>query len=461
MSGKQGKADSPLDNDDLFTAAAQLLKEARYKEAIAACNELLARGVESPGLWVNLGLALFGAQLFPASAVALKRAVDSGPEHAPFWTSYGNVLTALDRTEEALAAHVRAVELAPDSYHSRCFYALALREAARYEDSVVQFDKALSFKPGDVEAQWWRRDALLCLGRIPEGWKDRELRWQRGLQEPKYGAPRWRGEDLAGKTILLYAEEGHGDNILCSRYIPLIKAKGARILLFARAPLRRLFGSIPGVDRLVEEGNLGEIIHYRCSLMSLPEVFNTSLDTIPLPAPLWVPDTVPPPVAEILDAGKNRFRVGIVWSGNPAFFDNRKRATRLERFLPLAEIPGVQLYSLQKGEAERELGACGAEGLVPALGPHLQDFADTAAVLRKLDLIIMTDSGVAHLAGALGRPVWNLLAFNAYWLYLTQRADSPWYSSMRLFRQPRAGDWDAVFANVRSELARAVKLKKS
>ena len=201
--------------------------------------------------------------------------------------------------------------------------------------------------------------------------------------------------------------------------------------------------------------------HYRCALMSLPEAFETSLDSIPPPAPLWVPGILPGQVANMIEAGKNRFRVGIVWSGNPAFHDNRRRAARLECFLPLAEAPGVQLYSLQKGEAERELADSGAQGLVPALGPYLEDFADTAAVIRQLDLIIMTDSGVAHLAGALGRPVWNLLPFNAYWLYLTQRADSPWYSSMRLFRQPRAGDWESVFKTVRSELAAAVELKRS
>ena len=168
---------------------------------------------------------------------------------------------------------------------------------------------------------------------------------------------------------------------------------------------------------------------------------------------------MPPRVSHLLALGQKRLKVGIIWSGNVAFFNNRKRAVDVTRFLPLAEIPGVQLYSLQKGPRENDLAACGADELILKLGPELNDFSETAAVLKQLDLVIMTDSSVAHLAGSLGVPVWNLLSRSAYWLYLTEREDSPWYPSMHLFRQPKAGDWDSVFNKVKSALEKAANAK--
>jgi hypothetical protein len=167
-------------------------------------------------------------------------------------------------------------------------------------------------------------------------------------------------------------------------------------------------------------------------------------------------EKLPEGAAQLLALGKGRVKVGIIWSGNPEFPVNFKRAVPFSRMLPLAEVPGVQLYSLQMGVPEKELIDAGAKGLVLDLAPHLKDFADTAAVLQELDLVIMTDSSVAHLAGSLGRPVWNLLDFSPYWLYLHKREDSPWYPSMRLFRQPTPGDWESVFERVAEELGKAI-----
>ncbi len=167
---------------------------------------------------------------------------------------------------------------------------------------------------------------------------------------------------------------------------------------------------------------------------------------------LDVRDTVAPEVLRLLRLAENRFKIGIVWSGNPHFVENHKRATGITPFLHLATVPGVQLFSLQKSPQEEDISSAGAEALVTKLGPYLHDFADTAAVLRRLDLVIMTDSSVAHLAGTIGSPVWNLLSFRPFWLYQSKRLDSPWYPSMRLFRQTRPGDWGSVFAEVFQEL---------
>ncbi len=206
--------------------------------------------------------------------------------------------------------------------------------------------------------------------------------------------------------------------ILASRCLPLVKQRGAQVILESCRPaLHKLFKTVPGIDRFLEEGAIGEALDYHTSLLSLPGIFGTELASIP-PTVKLCPDKNPPAAAaHLLHLGKDRLRVGIIWSGSPNFKANYKRAAAFSRFLPLAEIPSVQLYSLQKEAAAEELPAAGAEGLVFDLAPHLKDFAETAAVLEELDLVIMTDSSVAHLAGTLGRPVWNLLSFDPYWVY--------------------------------------------
>jgi hypothetical protein len=263
---------------------------------------------------------------------------------------------------------------------------------------------------------------------------------------------RWDGRDFHDKTILLCAEQGFGDTILSSRYVPMLKKRGGRIVFVCDKNLHRLFQSVPGIDRMVEPGVITDPFDCHISIMSLPGIFETELGSIP-PAPdLYIPDKSPPAAQRLLDMAVDRFRVGIVWSGRTTFKQNYKRAVSVERFLPLARVPGVQLYSLQKGPCEQELAAAGAQELVLELGPHLNDFADTASVLRQLDLVIMTDSSVAHLAGSLGCPVWNLLPYHAYWLYLSEREDCPWYPSMTFIRQTEPGNWDTVFKKAAMKL---------
>jgi hypothetical protein len=222
-----------------------------------------------------------------------------------------------------------------------------------------------------------------------------------------------------------------------------------------------LFQALPGVDRLIGSENISDKIDYHVPLMSLPALSGTEISSIPPAQNFYVPQKPPAEAARLLNLAQDRFKVGIIWSGSPTYHDNRNRAVPFTRFLPLAEIPGVQLYSLQKGPQEKELVDSGASGLVLELGPHLKDFADTADVLKQLDLVIMTDSSTAHLAGSINCPIWNLLAFRSYWVYLLDREDSPWYPSMRLFRQPQPGDWDSVFKKAATELKKAVHLKKS
>lgn len=438
---------------DLFKKASDMLAEGKYEESLEIFHLLLPLALKEPAIWGNIGVALRKLDKHEAALACVRRALELQPDNASFMTNAGNCLVALDRRDEALGYHSRAVKLSPDDFNIRLNYAFALREFLLLDEALEQINLACKMQPDHNEAAWERGIILRSMGRFEEGWPDFEARWKRNhKKEPVYGAPKWQGEDLTGKTILISEEQGFGDTILCARYIPLVKARGARVLLGCRPALHRLFREIPGVDRLVEAGPLGERFDYHIPIMSLPRIFNTGLSNVPPVPSFQASAQMPAKAAELLKSGEGRFRVGIVWSGNPAFQENRKRAVSINRFLPLAGIKNVQLYSLQKGAGEEQLAASGAQALIPALGPMMGDFAETAATIRNLDLIIMTDSSVAHLAGSLNVPVWNLLHYRPYWLYGMTGETTPWYPSMRLIRQPSPGDWDPVFARVAADL---------
>jgi hypothetical protein len=411
--------------------------------------------------WNNLASILRKLGHFEAAAACAKRAVDLSPQDYPGLSNYGNALVALDRKTDSLVVHAEAVRHCPNDFVIRKNYGLALRAFGKYEEALFQFNAACALEPRNADIELERSMACLQLGKFEEGWKAVESRCQLDWMKCRHlNQVRWDGSNFQGKTVLLCAEQGFGDTILCSRYIPMLKMRGGRIVFVCKKNLHRLFQSIHGIDRLVEPGVITDPFDYHISIMSLPGIFKTDLDSIPPVPYLSVPDKPPSAAQQLLDLAAGKFRVGIVWSGSTTFKGNRKRAVSVRRFLPLAETPGVQLYSLQKGACEQELVDAGAQGLILELGPHLNDFADTAAVLKQLDLVIMTDSSVAHLAGSLGCPIWNLLPYHAYWLYLSEREDCPWYPSMTLIRQPEPGDWDTVFEKAAAKLRQAVSSRK-
>ena len=428
-------------------------KQEKDQEAAQSYRQMLLQtDPNHVSSWRNLGAILRKQDHFEASVACLKRALELLPDSPETLTNLGNTLTDMDRMEPALEAHAKAVAGQPNNFTMRKNYAVALRKFGHLKEALAQLEKVFQLKPDDEKTRWEYAIICLHLGLFKQGWEAIEVRWKLGLKDRAYDVPRWHGEDLTGKTILIYKEQGFGDTILCSRYIPMVKARGGRVLFECQKQLHRLFQTIPGIDMMAELGAIKEPFDYHVPMLSLPWIFNTDETSIPLPPPLFVPDAPPPEAKRLLDLGKGRFKVGIIWSGSVTFLDNRKRSVSATQFLPLAEIPNVQLYSLQKGPREKDLADCGAQGLILELGPHLQDFADTAAAIRELDLVIMTDSATAHLTASLDRPVWNLLNYSPYWLYRMQGENCAWYPSMRLFRQPTPGDWDAVFQQVAEEL---------
>ena len=446
----------------LFDIALALHKQEKNDEAILAYRRMLLTDPNHVASWRNLGAVLRKTGHFESSVACLKRALELLPDSPETLTNLGNSLTDMDRMEPALEAHAKAVATMPNNFLMRKNYTVALRKFAHLKEALAQLEKVFLLKPDDEKMRWEYAVICLHLGLYKQGWEALEVRWKIGMKDRNYDVPRWRGEDLKDKTILVYKEQGFGDTILCSRYIPMIKARGGRVIFECQKQLHRLFQAIPGIDKLTELGStIDEPFDYHVPMLSLPWIFNTDQTSIPPPPPLFVPDAPPPEAKRLLDLGKGRLKVGIVWSGSVTFLENSKRAVSAAQFLPLAEIPYVQLYSLQKGPREQDIVDCGGQGPILALGPHLQDFADTAAALKELDLVIMTDSSVAHLASSLGRPVWNLLNYAPYWLYKMQGETCAWYPSMRLFRQTTPGDWENVFRNVATELAKLADKKQA
>lgn len=305
--------------------------------------------------------------------------------------------------------------------------------AARPEDPAVHYNLALT---------------LLRAGRLREGFDEYEWRWQVPRfheHRREFVQPLWRGEPLHGRRILIYGEQGAGDAIQFARYAPLVRNAGGDVVLEVLPHLERLAGWMEGAYPIVNAFAADVEFDLQCPLMSLPQRFGTELDSIPAPARFSIPAAIQADWARRLRTG--RTAVGVVWAGNPAHADDRARSLPANRLLPLTRLPGIDWWSLQVGAAAADTPAG-----IANLADDLLDFGDTAAAISQLDLIITVDTAVAHLAGSLGKPVWLLLAYASDWRWLLDRADSPWYPSLRIFRQQRPGEWSDVIARVAAQL---------
>ncbi|MCG5238900.1 tetratricopeptide repeat protein [Azospirillum doebereinerae] len=416
--------------------------------SIELLERMLVEQPRDPNVWSALGSLLRQQGKVQQAIACQHRALEFDPEHSGAWTNLGNVLADQERYDEAIAAHEKAVTLSKGAFSHVVNYTVALRHARRFERAVQVIDHALKVAPGNVSLRWDRVLTLLQLGRYEEGFRDYDCRLDLpSYQNRKPPGVLWDGSPLDGRTILLNTEQGFGDALLTARYVPLVKARGGRVILECHPELRRLLDGLTGVDAFIPAGSELPPYDVYCPLMSLPERLGTTVDSVPPPTPVSVPADARAKAATLVPKTPGILNVGIIWSGRVTFKDNTRRATTLSRFLRFLEIPKVRLFSLQKGPPEAELETLGTTTLITPLGPHFQDFADTAAALERLDLIIMTDSSVAHLAGSLGRPVWNLLQYMPYWIYGDKGSTTPWYPSMRLFQQETPGDWDGVFAD--------------
>ncbi len=422
----------------------------RTDEAEASLLSALALEPDQSEAALALAVLLLERGHAGAAASWCKHAIAVNPTLASAYNILGASLLAERRLEEALGALHHALSLNPDLAEAHNNLGVVFQAKGQPGEAVPCYRRALALRPTYSLAHENLGMSLLSLGHYVEGFS--EYDWRTLPSSP--GCPRWDGGDPAGQTILVLAEQGLGDTLQFIRYAALLSRRGAHVVVACQPELLNLLAASPALGRVVALGNNAPDAALWVPLLSLPNVFGTTLDTVPGDTPyLEVPRATATFWAERLRSFSG-FKVGLVWAGNPYPGNprgqaiDRRRSVTLAQFAPLASVPGVTLFSLQKGEAADQVRRLSAGFSVVDLMPEVQDFADTAALVAALDLVIGVDTAVIHVAGALARPVWMVSRFDACWRWLTDRDDSPWYPTLRLFRQPEPGAWAPVIDRV-------------
>lgn len=473
----------------------------RFDEALASYDRALTRAPQHALLQASRGTVLRDLRRYPEALAALEQALTALPDYADAWSNHGAVLADLNRHAQALESYARALAIQADhkeaglnranalrylgqyeaalaaydsvlQHHPKyadahLYRGLTLMELGRYEDALAAYARALAIRPEHAEARW--NDALcrLLLGDFAAGWREYEARWDsRRLNVPRRIFPQalWLGADeLQGKRLLIHAEQGFGDTLQFCRYVALLAGRGAEIIVEVQPELKHLLHSLAGIDRLLAQGETLPPFDLQCPMLSLPLACGTTLQTIPANVPyLGVDPARLDYWTAQLEIGAGVFadgveptraipRIGLAWRGSGS-------QTNDPRFLPFSCIAPLlkqpaQFACLHLDTHSDDTVLQAEYPAMQCFGPQLKNFSETAALIAGLDLVITIDTAVAHLAGALGKPVWILLPFNADWRWLTGRSDSPWYPSARLFRQQIPGAWPEVVAAVAAELS--------
>jgi Flp pilus assembly protein TadD len=421
-------------------------------EAVAASRRALALNPDYPEALSNLGVALYDGKNYEEAAACQRRAMALAPDFALAHSNYGNALHALKRFDEAIAAYRRALELAPLSADIWSNLGISLHHAGRDKEAVVALRRAVALAPNHANARSGLGIMLLMHGDFAAGWDEYEWRLQSTeVKGPRFPQRPWEGESLLGRHIYVKAEQGFGDAIQFARYLPRLEARAGAVSVRVHESLLTLMReSFPGIAIYGDHGE-PRPADCECALLSLARIFRTRAETIPAAVPyLRPPEAIAARWRQRL-ATLPGLKTGVVWAGRPGHTNDFRRSLDLAALAPLAAVPGVAFASLQVGPAAAALAADPPLAIAD-FAPELGDFAETAGAVAALDLVIAVDTAVAHLAGALGKPVWVLLPWVADWRWLIGREDSPWYPTMRLFRQKQDESWPAVVARVAAEL---------
>ncbi len=439
-----------------------LKQQGRLQEAIAAYRKALEIRPNYPEAHNNLGGTLKEQGRLDEAIACCRTAIDLRPRFPEAYSNLGSALAEQGRLDDAVGCYRKALTFKPDFPEAYNNLGTALREQRHLDEAITCFRRAIALRPRYPDAHFSLAMALLAQGDMAPGWQEYEWRWQTpqmARSRRQFVQPQWRGEAAAGRTLLIHAEQGFGDTLQFCRYATLANQQGLRVIMEVDQPLVRLLRSLAGVDRVVERGEALPPFDLHCPLLSMPLALGTTLASIPgskayLHADAMQVTAVGQRLASMPTQGPGTGpRVGLVWAGNPRLHSpalaavDRRRSLPPDRLVPLRALPGFHFVSLQKG--------CPVPGEnlpLTNLMDEMADFADTAALIANLDLVISVDTAVAHLSAALGKPTWLLDRFDSCWRWLVGRRDSPWYPSMRLYRQPRPGDWDPVLAEVIRDL---------
>ena len=427
-------------------------------EAIKAYQEATKLAPHFAEAFHNMAIALQSQGCFDAAIENCKRAISIRPDYASAYNTIGYCLDMQGRDDEAIENYSKAVQLAPDYAEAYNHLGTVCAAHGRYDEAIENYKRAIQIDPDYAETHWNLAPALLVTGRLEQGWKEYQWRLSADLgmltYPHHYEQPRWDGRPFVGKRLLVHYEQGIGDTIHFVRYVPMVKDRGGTVILEVRKSLYNLLRGFGGVDELIEasfDSKPRVDFDLHVSLMDLPGIFGTTLETVPADVPYIFADPAEVEFWRSRFSGPD-FKVGIVWSGSPMYERNHLRACKLTDFAGLSAIDGVKLYALQKGQPADQIAALAGEIQVVNLGEQFDDFSDTAAAIENLDMVISTDTSVPHLAAAMGKPVWLLLCCASEWRWLLDRDDSPWYPTIRIFRQTKANYWDDVFARVAEQL---------
>ena len=432
-----------------------LARQNKLDEAVACYQQALRlKPPGDPDVHNNLGIALGKQNKLDEAVARFQQAISLKPDYPDAYNNLGTMLEKQNKLDEAVASYQQAIRLKPDYPDAHNNLGIVLGRQCKLDEAVASYQQAIRLKPDYPEAHWNLGLTRLHMGHLEQGWPGYEWRWKckEFLPLPPFQPPLWDGSPLDGRTILVHAEQGLGDTLQFIRYVPLVQQRGGRVILVCQPSLIRLLTRSLGIEQLLAQGDPLPEFDLHVPLLSLPGLLGTTLESVPADVPYLEAEP------QLVAAWRQRlgsypgFKIGIIWQGNPDHRMDRFRSAPLSQLAPLARVPGVHLLSLQKGPGAEQLAAFTDRFPVIDLGSGLADFLDAAAVLKNLDLVISVDTSVAHLAGALGIPVWVALSFPGEWRWLMGRDDSPWYPTMRLFRQTRLGQWEDVFHRIAEAL---------
>lgn len=471
-----------------LATAKQHYRDGELQAVEAICLEILAIDPTQAAALHLLGINAHRVGMADLALDLLTQAIEQDPENPLYHRHLGQVYASLDQPKSTLLAYEKALSLGlsdPDLHTrlahllkdqgqieraiSHCHQALRLDptwveahndlgnarlELGQLSEALACYDRAIELNPDHSNAHWNRAVILLMQGDYQQGFIEAEWRWKLTTMQPRpFPQPLWDGSDLSGNRILLHAEQGMGDILQFIRYAPMVKARGGEVWFECPQSMLRLLSTAAGLDQLIAWGSPLPDFEVQVPLMSLPRILQTHWQTVPAQVP-YLQASFPSPV----EISSTQFKIGIVWAGSRKYEDNPYSccSAPLQEFRSWSALPGIDWFSLQKGDPAQQLADVADLWFIQNLDPLLQDFADTAAVIDQLDLVISVDTSVAHLAGALAKPTWLLLPFAPDWRWRLDRDDSPWYPTLRLFRQPHPGDWRGVSLLVEEALAEIV-----
>jgi len=441
-----------------FNLGNAMKDQGRYDEAMENYRHALKIDPDYAEVYSNLAIALNELGRYEEATGNCERAIRLKCDYAEAYNNFGIILRNRGQFAEAIMNYKKAIQLEPQFHEAYYNLGNSLKELGRCDDAIKNYQRAMKIKPDYAQAHWNLSHAFLLSGDLARGWEGYE--WRRNpeldiLTYPhQHDKPRWDGSAFAGRRLLVHCEQGLGDSLQFARYLPMLKARGGTVIFEAWKPLHGILHDFEGIDELLELSFAKKTdadFDFYVSLMDLPGIFGTTLDTIPAEVPYIHAD--PEKVRHWQDRlSDDCFKIGIVWAGSTAHGNDQNRSCPIELFAPLAAIDGVRLYGLQKGPAASHLDRLSQVMTIENFSEDMDDFADTAGLIENLDLIISVDTAPAHLAGAMARPTWILLPFAPDWRWMLERRDSPWYPTMRLFRQKKWGDWRGVFEDAAEEL---------